>query len=111
MYYAYVLRSLKTGKHCYGSCEDLEKRLKTHNAGKVKYTKPFIPWVITCIVAVSQMGDSESSPYSCYSGIVQNLSPEEFALKYLAVGSVLFNGNLSRLKSVCYSRADIFEIN
>jgi putative endonuclease len=37
MFYAYVLRSQKAGKHYYGSCEDLERRLKIHNAGKVKY--------------------------------------------------------------------------
>ncbi len=35
MYFTYILRSLKTGKHYYGSCEDLEKLLILHNAGKI----------------------------------------------------------------------------
>lgn len=42
MYYAYVLKSEVTGKHYFGSCENPEIRLKTHNAGKVKYTKPVL---------------------------------------------------------------------
>jgi putative endonuclease len=59
MFYTYILRSQKTGKHYYGSCEDLEKRLKTHNAGKVKYTKPFIPWEII----YSEQFDTRSEAY------------------------------------------------
>jgi putative endonuclease len=46
MYFAYILRSLKDNRYYYGSCEDLEKRLFTHNAGKVRSTKSRIPFVI-----------------------------------------------------------------
>jgi putative endonuclease len=44
MYYTYILRS-HDDKHRYvGHCEYLNTRLKQHNSGKVKSTKPFSPW-------------------------------------------------------------------
>ena len=46
MYYAYILKSLKDGRYYYGSTGDLTKRLKAHNAGKVRSTKSRRPWKI-----------------------------------------------------------------
>ncbi len=46
MFYAYVLRSLKNDSYYFGSTQNIEDRLKVHNAGKSKYTKPFRPWVV-----------------------------------------------------------------
>ena len=46
MFYTYVLFSQKANKHYYGSAQDLQKRLNEHNRGKVKFTKPFVPWSI-----------------------------------------------------------------
>jgi putative endonuclease len=45
-YYAYILKSLTYGNYYYGSPHNLEKRLKEHNNGQVKYTKGRRPWVI-----------------------------------------------------------------
>ncbi len=45
-YFAYILKSLSHGTHYYGSTENLEKRLKEHNAGRQKYTKGRRPWVL-----------------------------------------------------------------
>jgi hypothetical protein len=39
MFYSYILKSLVTGTHYYGSTEDLDRRLNDHNSGKVRYTK------------------------------------------------------------------------
>jgi putative endonuclease len=44
MFYAYVLRSLQTGRLYKGSCGDLGIRLQKHNAGRVRSTKPYGPW-------------------------------------------------------------------
>ncbi len=33
-----------TGKYYRGSCEDFEKRLAEHNAGKTRSTKAYCPW-------------------------------------------------------------------
>ena len=46
MFYAYVLRSSRDGTYYYGHCDDLEVRLRIHNAGKVRYTKGHIPFVL-----------------------------------------------------------------
>jgi putative endonuclease len=45
IFHTYILKSLKDGRYYYGSCEELEKRLCEHNAGKVaatKYRRPFV---------------------------------------------------------------------
>jgi len=42
-YFTYILRSLKDGRCYFGSTWDLNKRLKYHNSGKVKSTKPRRP--------------------------------------------------------------------
>lgn len=47
MYFVYVLKSLKTKSLYKGQTDNLEKRLKEHNNGKVKSTKAFLPWEIT----------------------------------------------------------------
>ncbi|MGK9367772.1 GIY-YIG nuclease family protein [Melioribacter sp. Ez-97] len=39
MYFTYILQSLKDHRYYYGSTSNLEERLKTHNAGKVRSTK------------------------------------------------------------------------
>ena len=46
MYFFYVLKSQKTNSLYKGQTDNLEKRLKEHNTGKVKSTKSFIPWQI-----------------------------------------------------------------
>jgi putative endonuclease len=46
LYYGYVLKNLKDGSYYYGSTKNLEERLKTHNQGKVRYTKGHRPYFI-----------------------------------------------------------------
>ena len=38
------MRSEKNGVLYKGSTDDLEKRIKTHNAGKVKFSSKYLPW-------------------------------------------------------------------
>lgn len=44
MYYTYILLSSKFHKFYYGSTKNLKNRLELHNSGKVKSTKPHLPW-------------------------------------------------------------------
>jgi putative endonuclease len=44
MFHVYVLRSEKTGRRYVGSCEDVDERLRRHNAGDSKATRHGIPW-------------------------------------------------------------------
>ena len=43
MYYVYILKSNKTGKHYVGYTRDLKERLKLHNSGKTKSLVRHIP--------------------------------------------------------------------
>jgi len=44
MYKTYVLKSVSHNSRYVGSCEDLEKRINEHNAGKCRYTSGRKPW-------------------------------------------------------------------
>ncbi len=46
MYYVYILKSLKDEKHYYGSTSNLDKRLSSHNSGKVRSTKSRRPLIV-----------------------------------------------------------------
>lgn len=46
VYYAYVIHSKKFNRLYKGHCNNLQDRLKQHNWGKTKATKPFIPWEV-----------------------------------------------------------------
>ena len=45
-YFVYILKSVKYQTYYYGSTEDVTKRLKEHNAGRVRYTKGRKPWTL-----------------------------------------------------------------
>ncbi|MBK9284362.1 MAG: GIY-YIG nuclease family protein [Sphingobacteriaceae bacterium] len=42
----YILKSLRDGKYYYGSCQNLEARLKNHNSGRVRSTKSRRPLAV-----------------------------------------------------------------
>ncbi|RUA10576.1 MAG: GIY-YIG nuclease family protein [Flavobacteriia bacterium] len=44
MYYVYILYSPGFDTYYIGQTNELEKRLKRHNSGYVKSTKPYRPW-------------------------------------------------------------------
>ncbi len=44
MYFVYFLKSSANGDLYVGSCADLDARLRRHNGGLVKSTKPYRPW-------------------------------------------------------------------
>ena len=44
MFYVYILCSSKSKNFYNGYTKDLKKRLKEHNEGLSKSTKPFTPW-------------------------------------------------------------------
>lgn len=46
-FYVYILKSqLDPSKHYTGLTQDLDSRLKSHNAGQVPYTSKYKPWKI-----------------------------------------------------------------
>ena len=46
MFYAYVLKSIHHDFIYKGHCEDLEERIKQHNAGMTESIRPYIPFKI-----------------------------------------------------------------
>ena len=44
MFYTYILLSSKSHLFYFGVTKDLKNRFQLHNSGKVKATKPNIPW-------------------------------------------------------------------
>ncbi|MFN0010256.1 MAG: GIY-YIG nuclease family protein [Phycisphaerales bacterium] len=46
MFWVYVLRSEKTGRHYTGSCQDVAERLRRHNAGHSPATRTGVPWLL-----------------------------------------------------------------
>ena len=45
-YFVYILKSSINNDIYIGSTENIEKRLKSHNLGKVKSTKGYRPWIL-----------------------------------------------------------------
>ncbi|NND88634.1 MAG: GIY-YIG nuclease family protein [Flavobacteriaceae bacterium] len=46
MYFVYVLKSLHDGRLYKGMSQDVPKRLKSHNQGQTRSTKPYRPWIL-----------------------------------------------------------------
>ena len=46
MWYVYVLKSLRNGRHCTGSTDDLQRRFLEHNKGKTPSTQYNGPYKI-----------------------------------------------------------------
>lgn len=44
MHYAYILLSEKSHIFYFGSTNDLKQRMNLHNSGRVKSTRPHLPW-------------------------------------------------------------------
>ncbi|MBN1270056.1 MAG: GIY-YIG nuclease family protein [Kiritimatiellae bacterium] len=53
--YVYILQSEKDPRRHYtGLTEDLEERLRRHNAGEVSHTAKYRPWKIRAAVAFAE---------------------------------------------------------
>jgi putative endonuclease len=57
-YYSYVLRSLKNGILYKGSTQDIEKRINTHNSGKVKFSSKYMTWELVLFEEVQTRADA-----------------------------------------------------
>lgn len=58
MYYFYILQSLKNKKLYLGFTPNLKVRLKSHNAGENKATKPNIPYELLSYTAFKNEKDA-----------------------------------------------------
>ena len=68
MFYTYVLFSPKLNKRYIGSTSDLTKRLAEHNAGKSRFTKSGIPWILVYSESYSSNSDARKRELFLKSG-------------------------------------------
>ena len=68
MYYVYVLKSLKDGNLYVGHTNDLTKRFKEHNTGKVDCTKPRMPFSLLYYEACNVLEDAVKREKSLKTG-------------------------------------------
>lgn len=78
MYYCYILLSSKSHTFYFGSTKDLKLRYKLHNAGKVKSTRPHLPWKLVWYGAFKTKKEAEDFEQYLKSG-----SGKAFAYKRL----------------------------
>jgi putative endonuclease len=77
-HYVYMLQSIDPPGHWYvGLTEDLEPRLKAHNAGRVQHTSKFRPWRIETAIAFS-----DRSKAVAFERYLKNQSGHAFATKH-----------------------------
>ncbi len=77
-WYVYMLQSIEFPGHWYvGLTEDVEKRLKAHNAGKSPYTSKFLPWQIETAVAFR-----DKTKAIAFEKYLKNQSGRAFAKKH-----------------------------
>ena len=69
MYYVYVIKSEIDGRHYKGLTENPENRLKEHNSGKTKSTRPYKPWVLVLIEEFDNLEEAKKREKYFKSGI------------------------------------------
>jgi len=83
-FYVYILYSSEFDRYYIGQTADVDDRLRRHNAGLEKSTKPYIPWTLVC--AIEKPGRGEAM---ILERKIKNLSRERlqvFIEKYGAGG-------------------------
>lgn len=58
MFYFYILQSIPTKKLYLGYTPNLKERLKSHNSGENKATKPYIPYELLYYSAFKNQKDA-----------------------------------------------------
>lgn len=59
-YYTYIFQSIKDNSLYIGLTSELRKRLKEHNSGKNKATKPFVPYKLVFYEAFLNRTDAKN---------------------------------------------------
>ncbi len=78
MHYCYILLSSKSHIFYTGSTKNLKERIALHNSGKVRATKPHIPWRLVWYAAFLTEQEARDFEYYLKTG-----SGKAFAYKRL----------------------------
>ena len=78
-WYVYMLRGIDHSKRFYvGMTENLQERLKAHNAGQVSHTSKFLPWRIETAIAFR-----DKAKAAAFEKYLKSQSGRAFARKHL----------------------------
>ena len=58
MFYVYVLKSQMDGRFYIGSTQDVRERLRRHNEGRVKSTRPYRPYLLVYTEEFKSRGEA-----------------------------------------------------
>ncbi len=58
MYFVYILRSEEYDRFYTGQTNNYRRRLTEHNSGKVKATKPYLPYELECLIIKDTRAES-----------------------------------------------------
>lgn len=79
MFFVYILQSLKdSNRHYTGFTDDMDNRLKEHNAGNVKPTKAFVPWKLMTYIAYDDKEKAVAFERYLKSGSGRSFSKRHF---------------------------------
>lgn len=84
MYYTYILLSSNSHIFYFGSTTNLKERLKLHNTGTVKSTKPHIPWRLVWYCAFETEKQSREFELYLKSGSGKAFAYKRFVSEALA---------------------------
>jgi putative endonuclease len=73
MIYDYVLQSETFNKTYVGQTDNIERRIKEHNAGKTKSTKHYVPWKVLFYESFNSRIDARKREKYLKSGIGREL--------------------------------------
>ena len=62
-YCLYILKSVKFERYNIRTSSNVEKRLKEHNTGKSKSTRPYRPWILIYIEEFSEKNQAYKREY------------------------------------------------
>jgi putative endonuclease len=81
MYYVYVLKSTTRNYLYVGLTNSLERRLKEHNAGYNKTTKPYSPFTLLLVEQYSLRSEARNREKYLKSGIGKEFIRNNYLIK------------------------------
>ncbi len=59
----YILKSTKNNRYYVGSTDNIERRVKEHNLGRVTSTKLMIPWELKAFIQCESVSKSRANEF------------------------------------------------
>jgi putative endonuclease len=57
-FFVYIIHSEAHDKFYIGQTNDVKERIRRHNNGQEKFTSPYLPWLLKCVIEKPTRGDA-----------------------------------------------------